>query len=158
MDINIKKLDPINIIGLKLHVPEPSQAPYQIGQFWEKFRTEKMIDRIPDKLDPHETIGVYTNYGPEGQGYSLIIGAKVKFIVNNVPDGMVGITIPEQTYAVFSAEGSIPEIIQQTWKQIWQAPIPREYTYDFEVYKDQSLDSANVDFYIAVEPDYTQAA
>lgn len=158
MNFTLKKQDPLNVIGVKLHVPEPDQALPAIGKFWEKFRTEKTKDKIPDKIHPEQTIAVYTNYGPQGEGYSLIIGAQVQYIVNNVPDGMVGITIPEQTYAVFSATGSIPEIIMQSWKQIWQSPISRAYTYDFEIYKDQSLDDATVEFYIAVRADYTQAA
>ena len=157
MDFNVKKRDPMNVIGIKLHVPQPDQAPYQIGQFWEKFRTEKTKDKIPNKLHPEQTVAVYTNYGPQGQGYSLILGAEVQYIVNNVPEDMVGIEIPEQTYAVFSAQGSIPQIITQTWQEIWKSPIPRAYTYDFEIYKDESLDSAEVDFYLALKADYTQA-
>ena len=157
MDFKIKRRDPINVIGVKLHVPEADQAPYQIGQFWEKFRSEKTKDKIPNKVHPDQTIAVYTNYGPQGEGYSLIIGAEVQYIVNNVPDGMVGIEIPEQVYGIFSAQGAIPQIVKETWEQVWKAPIPREYTYDFEIYKNESLDSADVDFYIAVKPDYMQA-
>lgn len=158
MDFNFQKKDPINVIGVKLHVPEPDKAASLIEPFWENFRIEKLKDKIPNKLHPEQTIAVYTNYGPQGEGYSLILGAEVQYIVNNVPEGMVGIEIPEQTYGVFSVQGSIPEIISTTWQQIWKSPIPRAYTYDFEVYKNESFDKADVEFNIAVRADYTQAA
>ncbi len=157
MDYKIIKRDPINVIGVKLQVAEPNQALYQIGQFWETFRKNNVKHQIPNKLHPQETIAVYTNYGPQGEGYSLILGAQVQYIINNIPQGMVGIEIPEQTYAVFSKKGTLPEIIKKTWQEVWKSPIPRAYTYDFEIYKNESLDSAEVEFNIAVRADYTQA-
>lgn len=157
MAYKIIKRDPINVIGVKLHVTKPDQAPYQIGQFWETFRKEKIKNRIQNKLHPQETIAVYTNYGPQGEGYSLILGAQVQYMVNNIPEGMVGIEIPEQTYAVFSKKGALPKIIIETWQEVWKSPIPRAYTYDFEIYKNESLDNAEVEFNIALRADYTQA-
>ena len=157
MDYKITKRDPINVIGVKLHVMNPDEAPALIGQFWETFRKNDLKKEIPNKLKPENTYAVYTNYGPQGEGYSLILGAQVEYIVNNVPDGMVGIQIPEQTYAVFSKKGALPNVIVESWKEIWQSPIPRAYTYDFEIYKNESLDSAEVEFNIALRADYTQA-
>lgn len=157
MDYKLVKRGPINIIGVKLHVEKPSEAEALIGPFWQNFRKNNIKATIPNQLQPEQTFAVYTNYGPEGEGYSLILGTPVQYIVNNIPDGMVGIEIPEQTYAVFSKKGTIPSIIQETWQKVWQSPIPRAYTYDFEIYKNESLDNAEVEFYIAVRGDYTQA-
>ncbi|MGE0206878.1 MAG: GyrI-like domain-containing protein [Candidatus Babeliales bacterium] len=158
MYFTIQKKDPFNVIGIELQVNNPDEALYKIDNFWRKFRDQKIKDQISNKINPDETIAVYTNYNVEGQGYSLILGARVKDLINDIPEGMVGIEIPEQTYAIFSKKGSIPEIIQDGWKQVWEEPLARAYTYDFELYKDESLDNGSVEFYVAVVPDYSQAA
>ncbi|MEX0940494.1 MAG: GyrI-like domain-containing protein [Candidatus Babeliales bacterium] len=155
MNYVVKKRNPTNVIGISLDVTEPDQASYQIGEFWEKFRKEKIMEKIPNKLEPAYPMAVYSNYNANNQ-YTLILGTEVVHTVN-VPYDMVAINIPAQTYGVFSIEGQLPDLILNTWQQIWELPLKRAYTYDFEVYKKISLDTAQADIYIALKPEYEQA-
>lgn len=156
MEYAIKKIPTFNVVGVELTVTNPEQAYFQIGEFWETFRTQKIKETIPNKMSPYDTIAVYTNYNRSSNGYSLILGARTIHTVN-IPDTMVGITIPEQTYAVIRVESVIPQHIQETWKKVWDMPINRRFTYDFEVYKDEELDTAHIEFYISIASDMTHA-
>lgn len=157
MKQTIKKVPAFNIIGIELVVQNPYDATYMIGDFWERFRTDNIRKQIPNKRRDNRTFAVYTNYtNALSGGYSLIIGASVEHTVT-VPATMVAVTVPEQTYAVYNFVGDIPESIKTAWQTIWKQPLNRAFTFDFEVYQDESLNNANIEIYLALQPDYSQA-
>jgi predicted transcriptional regulator YdeE len=51
-----------------------------------------------------------------------------------IPEGVAVARIPSQTYAVFTAQGPMPDSILGIWMSIWGTKLPRTYTFDFEQY------------------------
>ncbi len=119
-----------SLIGIPLKTNN-KEAMSTIPQHWKKFSTHQ--NKIPNKKEPEVVYGVYTDY--DNDQYTLIIGCEVTSL-EEIPPGMVGITVPEQTYKTFPAEGPPEKAIPATWQQIWNTPLNRAYTYDFERYGD----------------------
>lgn len=128
----------------------PDKGPIDIPQHWGKFHMENTVEKIPNKTS-QEIIGLYCEYdGDHTQPYTLIIGCPVNSF-ESIPEGMVSKVIPGSTYAVFSAKGTFPQSLIDTWGQIWQAKeLKRTYTGDFEVYGQKFASSQEVDVFIAV--------
>jgi predicted transcriptional regulator YdeE len=139
------------VIGLKIRT---SNEHHQKDgpPLWERFQKEQIAAKIPNKLN-HKLLAVYTDYESDyTKPYSYLVGCEVTSL-SEVPKGLVGIKIPEQHYAVFSARGPFPQSMIQTWQQIWASDIHRTYTVDFEIYPahfnpQQPLD---IKIYIAVK-------
>ncbi|HZW63906.1 MAG TPA: GyrI-like domain-containing protein [Flavobacteriaceae bacterium] len=144
------------LIGLKLPNKtsnENNRSSTDCGHLWQQFETEKIINRIPDKLSD-EIYAVYFDYEPDDKGlFSYFIGCKVPENVV-VPEGLEALTIPGQHYIRFTAKGKMTGCISDAWKAIRQADLNREYAFDFEVYGQKSYDwnNAEVPIYISVKP------
>ena len=81
----------------------------------------------------------------------MLAGVQVSTL-NEPLDGLTGVTIPAGNYVVFTAHGSMPQALIQTWGAIWEyfsgdPKYQRAYTFDFELY--QAPD--RVDIHIAVK-------
>jgi predicted transcriptional regulator YdeE len=97
--------------------------------------------------------GIYTHYvnGDNGE-YSHIIGVEVAGLLN-IPEGMVGLMIPEGEYMVFTAEGEMPKAVGEVWDEIEEyfeenPAYQRAYTFDFEVHDPSDPETVNV--YVAI--------
>jgi predicted transcriptional regulator YdeE len=131
-----------------------------IGKLWQRFLSEGILSKIPDKAD-QSIYAVYTDYATDVNGqYTLVLGAKVRPIPNPaLPQGMIVKTVPAGQYAVFTSErGPVAKVVVETWKQIWshyQSPAngQRAYRADFELYDQRAADpnNAQVDIYIGVK-------
>jgi predicted transcriptional regulator YdeE len=132
----------------------------EIPRLWERYFAERIVERIPNRMEHSPTFGVYTDYenGASGQ-YVLTIGAEVGSS-DDLPANMLGITIPAARYAVFTtSRGPLSKVVPEAWSYIWQyfgnanVNMERAFTYDFEVYDERSLDpdNAQVDIYISIK-------
>jgi predicted transcriptional regulator YdeE len=131
-----------------------------IGKLWQRFLSEDVLNRIPDKVD-QSIIAVYTDYASDANGqYTLVLGAKVRPVpIPSLPDGMVVKTVPAGRYAVFTSQrGPVAKVVVETWKQIWSyyrspANGHRAYAADFELYDQRAADpnNAQVDIYIGIK-------
>lgn len=147
-------LEPFHLVGISVRTTnENGQAAQEIGAMWEKFLSENLLDSIPDKVD--STIySVYTEYeGDHTMPYTAILGCRVNSL-ENVPNGMVGKTIPGGNYVKTSAKGDLTQgLIVNEWHGIWDVDLDRAYTTDFEAFgeKARNPNDAEVDFYLAVK-------
>lgn len=123
------------ILGIEMRTTnQENQAERAITKLWETFMSENLIKKIPNKIDSN-VYCIYTHYESDFSGeYSVILGCEVSS-VDELPENMTNIEIPEQGYQVFEAKGQIPQSIVKTWEEIWNTPLPRAYTADFEKYK-----------------------
>lgn len=145
-----------NFIGLPLRTSNDKMN--EIGTHWGRFYSEKIINKIPDKID-NDILAVYTDYdGDHTKPYTLILGCRVAQTRGTThgratSNGLVSRTIPEAKYAVFTAKGKMPDCIVKTWGEIWNSGINRAYNFDFEVYGEKSRDpdDAEVEIYISVK-------
>ncbi len=152
--MEITTLDQFNIIGISLRTTnENNQAAKDIPQLWQKFYTENIIEKIPNKIDSN-VYCIYTDYEKDfTKPYTVIIGCKVESLIL-IPEGMQGNTFSGGKYTKFTtAKGKLSEVVISKWIEIWNIDLQRSYTADFEIYSEKSLnpENAEVDIFVAVE-------
>jgi len=119
---------------------------------WQEFLATKAAARIPHRAKPAVMYAVYSDYASDWKGeYSYLIGCGVTK-ADRVPEGMAVRTIPAQKYAVFHAQGPMPDAVLGIWASVWGTKLPRAYTFDYEVYDERFTRKNNpeVDIYIAI--------
>lgn len=141
----------MRVVGIACRTA-PETAGADIPQLWETFYREAFFNRIQDKTS-EETLGLYCDYaGDYTQPYTLVIGCESA--ASSVAAPLVLKTLPASHYALFEAKGEFPASVIETWKTIWQTPLKRTYTGDFEVYDAsfQTDPQKPVRIYIAIKP------
>lgn len=99
----------------------------------DKFFRENIPAKIPNRTND-QILALYTDYeGDHTQSYSWILGCEVSSL-EIIPEGLVGKTIPQSTYALYTTQGDFPQGLIAVWQAVWSSAIPRAYTSDFEVY------------------------
>jgi len=149
----------INIIGIQIRTSnqqEKDQTTGKIPQHWQRFFTENIASKIPNKINQTQQIALYTEYEGDHTGeYSLIIGVPVTTL-QTIPTGMVGMSITPSTYSKFTYTGKMPDIVIMGWENIWDyfshnqnnQSHKRTFHADFELYDSAKPDC--VEIYIGV--------
>ena len=120
------------IVGIEIRTSN-DQCLVDMPRIWGKFHQEKILDKIPHKVND-TVFALYTDYeGDYTKPYSYILGCEVSTL-EDIPEGMVGKVVPASTYAVYTTEGTYPQGLAQTWVSIWKSSPKRAYTSDLEVY------------------------
>jgi predicted transcriptional regulator YdeE len=151
--MSTKKLNSFYIIGISVKTTNANnQAATDISGLWQKFMSENIASKIPNKID--ETVyAVYCRYESDYTApYTTLLGCKVSSI-ENIPDGFDYIEIVNGNYEQFVAKGNLMEgIVYKKWIDIWNTDLPRAYTTDFEMYDEKSTNPSNatVDIFIAL--------
>ena len=146
-------LERFNIIGIDIKTSnEAGQSGQDIPALWQKFLSQNMIEKIPNKLSS-EIFCIYTEYeGDHTQPYTTLLGCKVASL-ETIPEGMRGMTFVPEKLHKSTAKGNLNEgAVWKKWVEIWNADLDRAYTFDFEVYgeKAQHPENAEVDIYVSV--------
>lgn len=144
----------IQVIGITCRTSNaPDAAPIDIPRLWEQFYEDRILEEIPGKINS-DIIALYCDYeGDFTKPYAVVIGTAVTSL-DQIPEGMVGKTIPAGAYATYTAIGEQPQATLETWGKIWQdSSLKRTYTGDYELYTDRffSKEGPEVDVFIAVE-------
>ena len=152
--MNKVKIEPFKVIGISVRTTnENNQAAKDIGNLWGQFMNEKVLDLIPNKIDP-TIYCIYTDYESDHtKPYTTLLGCKVENL-NEIPNGMIGQSFDGGNYVKFSAKGDLSkELIIDQWKKIWEMDLDRTFTADFEVFgaKAQNPADAEIDILIAVK-------
>jgi len=142
------------VIGISVRTTnENGQSAKDIGELWNKFMTEGILDKIPNKID-NKIYSIYTEYESDHtKPYTTILGCKVEN-TDTVPNGMITKTFDGGTYTKFVTKGDLTKgAVYEEWLKIWNSDLQREYTADFEVYgeKAQNPTDAEVDIYVATK-------
>jgi len=145
------QIDEKKIKGLSVRTNNASEAKPEtskIGGLWQRFYSE-----ISPKLNNGATVfGVYFDYESDASGeFSVLAGSDE--IVDQHPSDAMSVSIQSGNYLLFKSQGDMPQIVIDTWSEVWKyfesnnAEYKRAYTTDFELYK-----SANeIEIYIAVQ-------
>lgn len=149
----MERIEQFSVIGISIRTSnENEQAGQDIPALWNKFLTENIAEKIPNKTD-NNVYCIYTDYEKDyTKPYTTILGCKVNSL-DTIPNEMTGKTIDEGNYVRHIAKGSILQgIVFNEWTKIWNSDLARTYTADFEVYgeKAQNPDNAEVDIYVSV--------
>lgn len=128
-------------------------AAKDIPALWQRFFEEQVSNKIPNKTGD-ELYCVYTDYeGDYTQDYTTLLGCRTSSL-EDIPEGMRGLTIAAGNYTRFEAEGKMEEgFVYQKWTEIWQSDLDRAYTSDFEVYDFSKSDNGTevVNIFIALK-------
>jgi len=145
METFLKELPSFKIIGLAVRTTNARrQSERDIGELWGRFMKESIFEKIPDKMN-EDVYCLYTDYEDGANGhYTTIIGARVSSL-EHVPEICIGKTIPASRYRVFQSLGKIPDVVANTWIQIWNSDAPRKFQADFDLYGENSRDTQNAE-------------
>ena len=143
-----------SIIGISVRTTnENGQSGEDIPALWNKFMTEGIAEKIPNKID-NALYCVYTEYEKDHtKPYTTILGCLVSSL-DFIPAEMTGKTIEKAPYEKFTAKGNLQEnIVFNEWLKIWNSDLDRSFTSDFEIYgeKAQNPETAEVDIFIAIK-------
>jgi AraC family transcriptional regulator len=113
----IEKQGPLTVVGLSR---QQSLANMQAipGQ-WQQFMT--MYEDIDNKV---ETIPVSVTTGMDGDGHFSYLTGVIVSSAGSPPKGLVALSVPAQTYAVFPHAGHVSEIAK-TYTAIWDRWVPQ---------------------------------
>jgi predicted transcriptional regulator YdeE len=117
---------------------EADPATAAVPALWRRFHADGLADRIPNRASTRSTCAVYTDYQDGDRGhFRCLVGAEVTGR-DEVPAGMVAVTVPGGDYLVFAARGPMPEALAATWARVAEffehAPVARAFTADLEVH------------------------
>jgi predicted transcriptional regulator YdeE len=149
-----EKIEGFTIVGLAVRTTnESGQAATDIPALWNKFITENIFTKIPNKTD-QQIYCMYTDYeGDFTKPYTTILGCKVANNTAKLPDGLVRKFIPTANYTKVVATGNLQDgAVYKAWVNIWEADINRAYQSDFEIYGSGAQDPNNgsVDIYLSI--------
>lgn len=151
----IKKLPARTVIGIARRTSSADgRSMKDMMATWSDFLHLHANAKIKNRALPATMYAVYSDYESDWRGeYSYLIGWGVTR-AGPIPEGLELRTIPAQTYAVFTAQGRMPDEVLSVWSMVWLSDLPRTYTFDFEVYDKRftNPDRKEVDICIAVDP------
>lgn len=122
-----------------------------IGELWKKLFESGVFFTIKNRVNEH-SIGLYSDYEADENGtYEVTVGCEVSRVDEKI-EGLVEKHIPAGHYAKFVAFGDKVEAVREAWKTIWELPLKRTFSGDFEEYVSMSENGeCEVNIYIAVE-------
>lgn len=132
-----------SIIGIQIKTTnKDGKAMEDIPKLWEKFFSENIIEKIPAKTN-NRIFAIYSDYkGGIEDPYTVTIGCEVSD-TNSIPEDLKALTIEENPFAIFTAQGKRKDAVIETWQKIWKSDLDRKYAHDFEVYDEKSQDPNN---------------
>lgn len=146
-------LEQVYIIGIAIRTTnKDQQSANDINKLWGRFWGENITEKVPNKLN-EAIYCIYTEYeGNFTQPYTTLIGYAVSSF-NEIPEGMIGITIEHGDYMKLTATGKLSDgIVINEWSKVWQSDLPRNYKSDFEVYRaNTDPDHAEIDIFVGVK-------
>ncbi|MEO8601910.1 MAG: GyrI-like domain-containing protein [bacterium] len=153
MQPRIARKTAFHVIGLAGRFTPATQT--QIPALWGRF--VPLLERVPQRRDMH-TLGLCVDADPGGEeaGFTYVAGVEVERL-DQVPDGLMALTVPTNTYAVFTHSGHISRL-SDTVRQIWGRWLPASpYRHiaapDFEWYDerwDPQSGEGDVDIYVPI--------
>lgn len=154
MPVRILEKNETLIVGKEIRTTNAEgRCMREIPGLWQQFESQKLGDKILNKVEANSILGIYTDYESDEKGeYSFIVG----FQVNNIdfiPEGMVSKVIAASKYYVVTAKGKMPQKVGEAWAQIWNSGIDRAFKSDFELYDERynGTENAEVDIYISIK-------
>ena len=154
MDYRIEKRDAFEVVCRRKRVgkPQAANATPDITAMWQEFGAdgtlEKLIACIPEKPVMKGLLGIC--FSSELNAKQFPYGIGVEYDGRELCGGLEVVTIPANTYAVFTSKGKMPEAFIETYNRIVTEFFPQSAQYEyaesveFEVYS--SADTSDPDY------------
>lgn len=129
----------------------------KIGMLWQRFSEGNLEQSIPHRAD-EDLIVVYSDYASDENGeFTYLLGARVTS-TQDLPPNLTNRQIAPGDYAIFTTRpGPLVEVLQETWKAIWNCPPDtlggqRAFVTDYEIHDRRSRDPlhAQVEIHIGL--------
>ena len=112
-----------------------------ISGLWQKLYTPENVSGTRNRVNTY-AIGLYSDY--DEKGYQVTAGFEVSKACAS--GEQVIKVIPAGKYAKFQIHGDYVEAVSKAWGEIWNIPLDRTDTGDFEEYRTME----DIDIYIAI--------
>lgn len=154
MDYRIEKRDAFQVVCKRKKVgsPQSSNATHDITAMWQKYGTdgtmERLISCIPENPVMKGLLGICFSSELDSKQFPYGIG--VEYDGRKIDDDLEVVTIPANTYAVFTSKGKMPDAFIETYNRIVTEFFPQSSQYEyaenveFEVYS--SADTSNPNY------------
>jgi predicted transcriptional regulator YdeE len=125
---------------------EMNEETSKIADLWNDYESTSTYSATHDKANNSSMYGVYSNYTSDVNGdYDVTVGVEVT-------KSKKAIVIEDEKYLVFKNEGELPQVVIDTWKEIWDYfenndEYKRKYSIDFEHYTKED----EIEIYISIE-------
>ncbi|QIB70323.1 AraC family transcriptional regulator [Aminipila butyrica] len=116
-----------------------------IGGLWQKFMAEGIWESIENKANTY-CIGLYSDY--DETSYDVTVGCEV---LENSNPKLTEKRISAGQYAVFHVKGDVVKAVSEAWGKIWDMPLDRSFSGDFEEYLSNDNGVAEINIYIALK-------
>lgn len=133
-NICIDKLMIAGISDITNNKNEISGDTEKISPLWNRYMEENIYEKTLNKSQKKYLYGVYSEYVSDVNGdYKITVGTEV----TSPEDAII---IENQKYLVFSNKSKFPDVVMDTWDQIWKyfadenSKYKRAYKVDFEKY------------------------
>ena len=139
MKLSNKEPKILHVEGFSVTGLSVRMATAKLSHVWQRFFSEGVADKIPNRTPGSPMFGVYSNYESNVDGlYTVTVGVKT----DDEPNTPVFCTInvlPGE-YLVFENQGVTPHVVVETWQNVWtyfksQPKFTRRFKTDFEMYK-----------------------
>ena len=147
--MKVKYVDKFYVSGITVRTnneKELNEETAQIPALWEKYLDENIEAKTFNKAKSMAMYGVYNKYEKNSNSdYDYTIAIEVTKPKN-------AITIDKDRYLVFTKKGELPDLVIETWKDVWdyfdsqECKYERAYNYDFEKY----VSDDEVEIYISI--------
>lgn len=159
------KIPEIKLVGITTrtsNAAEMNPLTAKIATQLQKYFQQHLPGKIANRKKPGATYCIYTEYESDYTGeYTYFVGEEVSSF-GDLEEGLVALTIPEQTYIKFTnGPGVMPLVCINVWQQVWQMEQAgdkmlarnRAYIADFEVYDERAIDPQNtiLDVYVGIK-------
>jgi len=129
MDYKLVERPSFTIVGKALRVStKDGENMRLIPKFWDDSLKDGSHERLASLAGKNSgilgnvTLGVCADFAEDMSEFTYMIAAEGT--EKDGLEGMVERTIPPATWAVFQAEGQLPEAIQNVWGYIWSDFFP----------------------------------
>jgi predicted transcriptional regulator YdeE len=127
----------MRIAGIGTRASNSDTEP--IGLLWMRFFSDGISQQVEHAVADSPIYGVYSDYESDVNGaYTLTAGVCIPLL--EIPATSLGhVDIQSGLYLEFAGKGAMPDIVINTWKQVWdyfsaKPEFQRAYTTDFEQY------------------------
>lgn len=163
MDYRIEKRDAFKVVCKRKKVgkPQSANATADITDMWQEFgkdgTLDKLISLLPSNPVMKGLLGICFSYELNAKQFPYGIG--VEYDGRETDGDLEIVTIPANTYAVFTSKGKMPDAFIETYNKIVTEFFPQSSQYEyaesveFEVYSsaDPSDPNYQCEIWIAVK-------
>lgn len=147
--MKVKEIEKIMFSGISTvtnNKDEMDEGTGKIAGLWNEYMDKNIFSKTFNKSKKDYLYGVYSQYESDVNGnYQVTIAAEVTKPKN-------AIVVEDQRYLVFYNKGEFPDVVMDTWAQIWEyfedeeSQYKRAYKVDFEKY----LSMDEIEIYISI--------